>query len=244
VFATSRRGGLFVLGIIGGVGPRATARLYLELTERVSSTRRDLPPLLIHSIEMSASIENAYLAGRAEGTPAQAMVRRLLEDAVERLQAAGARRIAMPCNTLQDELEAICRRSGIAHLHMVDATVRAVVDAGLRRVLLLATSTTCATGLYRRRLEARGIRCIHPAPADQAVVDTVIRGALDLRTNETSFAELVSSWAADCDGIIIGCTDLCGEASALRAESVVFDALECLTDMASRTLADETLGAR
>jgi len=223
-----------VLGIIGGVGPKATARLYLSLTERVSSAHRDLPPLLIHSIAMTADIEDTYLAGRAEGSPAQAEVRRLLRDAVQHLRAAGARRIAMPCNTLQDELDAICRKADIAHLNMADATARAVADAGLRRVLLLATSTTCGTELYRRRFAARGIVCVHPDPVAQSIVDRRIRRALDLRGDEERFAESVAGWAAGCDGVVVGCTDLCGDVSALRAHAVVFDSLECLAAMAER----------
>lgn len=225
-----------MLGIIGGVGPGATARLYLSLTERVSSGRRDLPPLLIHSVAMRADIEDAYLAGRAEGSPAQAAARRLLADAVRRLTAGGARAIAMPCNTLQDELDEICRRADIPHLNMADATAEAVADAGLRRVLLLATSTTCASGLYRRRFAARGVECICPTPEAQEAVDRRIRDALDLRQGGEHFAERVGAWSASCDAVVVGCTDLCGDVSDLRQRGVVFDSLECLADVAGRTL--------
>ncbi len=228
-----------MLGIIGGVGPRATARLYLSLTERASSTRRDLPPLLIHSIAMTEVIEDAYLAGRAEDSPAQAGVRHLLADAVQRLRAGGARRIVMPCNTLQDELAAICRRADMPHVNMADATAAAVAEAGLRRVLLLATSTTCATGLYARRLAARGIECVTPGPAAQRQVDRRIREALDLRGTAGRFADEVAGWAHDCDGVVVGCTDLCGDVSALRRHTVVFDSLECLAEAAGRLSHDD-----
>ena len=53
-----------MLGIIGGVGPDATARLYQTLM-RLSASEAEgaLPRLLLYNLAMTPRIENAYLSG-------------------------------------------------------------------------------------------------------------------------------------------------------------------------------------
>ena len=71
----------------------------------------------------------------------------MLDDAVERLIRAGGDLVAMPCNTLQTELGSICKERGIEQLDMLDATVEAIVDSGVQRVMVLGTTTTCRADL-------------------------------------------------------------------------------------------------
>jgi len=218
-----------MLGIIGGMGPKATARLYLSLTERFSQTdRHDLPECMIHSVAMTRRIEDAFLTGRAGPTsPELATVRRLLDDAVRRLLDAGATHIVMPCNTLQDELARICRTRGAAHIDMVEATVKAIADAGARRVLVLATTSTCRADVYGRHLRRHGIECTYPSEREQAWIEDHIRGALDLRP-QGGLSELLHDYVEACDGIVLGCTDLTSELGSSPIAAPIFDSLECL----------------
>jgi aspartate racemase len=228
-----------VLGIIGGVGPKATARLYLSLTSRFSAQAgRDLPELLVHSVAMTRRIEDAFLGGHVNPrSPELAAVRALLGDAVARLARGGAELVVMPCNTLQHELAELCAARGIEHLDMLDATVEAVAAAGVHEVMVLGTTTTCRADLYGQRLRLRGIGCRYPDAGEQARVETHIRSALDLRPGpRSSLAELVHEHTRACDGILLACTDLSIDMGAEADELPVFDSLECLAAAATRRI--------
>lgn len=227
-----------MLGIVGGVGPKATARLYLSLLGRFSAqASRDLPELLVHSVAMTRRIEDAFLGGHVSPcSPELAEVRALLGDAVARLAHGGADLVVMPCNTLQHELAALCALRGIEHLDMLDATVEVVAAAGVREVIVFGTTTTCRADLYGQRLRRRGIGCRYPDVVQQARVETLIRNVLDLRSGpRSSLVELVHEHAHACDGIVLACTDLSLD-MAEGSELPVFDSLECLAAAANRRM--------
>ncbi|MEM9459454.1 MAG: aspartate/glutamate racemase family protein [Myxococcota bacterium] len=227
-----------MLGIIGGLGPKATAQLYLRLTERLATRgSSDLPELLIHSVPMTRRIENAFLRGQVDPrAPELVQTRAMLTDAVVRLVGGGARRIIMPCNTLQGELRRICAEREVGHLDMVDATCEAVVDSGVRRPLVLATTTTCRSDIYGARLRQCGVECRYPDEAVQELVEAHIRGALDLQRQPRGHELIDILRASTCDGVVIACTDISTELVA-RFEGAVFDSLDCLAMQASRWIA-------
>ncbi len=221
-----------MLGIIGGVGPTATARLYMGLMNRFSTrVGGALPELLLHSVRMSPRIENAFLTGALDaGSPVLAETRRLLRDSVRRLASAGAELVTMPCNTLQETLVALCREEQIACVNMVEATADAIAREGARRVLVLGTTTTCRAGTYGAPLRARAVSCVYPEAPGQALVERQIRYALDRRGSPLAFKEYVFERSRDCDAVLIACTDLSGELDSDDLERPVFDSLECLAD--------------
>ena len=227
-----------MLGIVGGMGPRATARLYLSLAGRVSAQTGELPELLVHSVAMTRKIEDAYLAGRVgPRSPELVEARTMLAAAVDVLVGGGAELLVMPCNTLQDELRSLCVERGVEHVDMLDATVEAIAAAGARRVLILGTTTTCRADLYGQRLCRHGIDCLYPTASEQALVEAHIRGALDLRAGQRSgLPELVQAYARACDGVVLACTDLSDHAIAEAEALVAFDSLECLAAAATRRL--------
>ncbi len=227
-----------MLGIIGGVGPKATAKFYLAVIGRVAAKSDGAQPrLLLQNIAMTPRIENAFLKGDVgEGSPELAQVRELLDDAVSFLVHSGAQIMTMPCNTLQDELAAICARRGAAHINMIDATVETLAAASLKRILVLGTSATCRADLYGRRLGKHGITCVYPQRNDQHAIERHIRYALDGSSNPASklaLVGLVQEHARRCDGVLIACTDLTGELAEKKCGLPIFDSLECLAEVAA-----------
>lgn len=238
-----------MLGIIGGVGPRATARLYLGLTSRCAAQAGGtLPALLVHSVPMTRAIEDAYLAGHAGGrSSARAAARAMLADAVAGLVRGGAELLMMPCNTLQGDLRSLCAEQRVEHLDMLDATAEAIANAGARRVLILGTTTTFRTDAYGPRLRRHGIDGFYPSEREQALVEAQIRDALDLRPSPRNrLLELVNAHARECDAVLLACTDLSRDMLAELDAVAVFDSLECLAVAAARRVASAAVqpGAR
>ncbi|MDL1860310.1 aspartate/glutamate racemase family protein, partial [Betaproteobacteria bacterium PRO7] len=133
-----------MLGVIGGMGPLATADFFRKLVDETPAVNdEDHVPVLIHSVPQLPRRPPAILANGESPLPALRQVR-------DRLLAAGATALAMPCNTAHywyDELAIDCP---VPFLHIVDAVcdeLAAAVPPGAR-LGIIATRATLAGGVY------------------------------------------------------------------------------------------------
>jgi len=197
----------FRLGIIGGLGPLASADFYRKLTELTpASVDTEHLPLMLLSIPQLPDRTQAILSGSDT-------VVTLLLDAVRTLDTLGVECIAMPCNTAHhwfDQLQAAAN-GGIVHI--VDSVVLEMARAfSGRRVSVLATQGTLASGFYHDRLAPAGYEVILPqAVRFQLEVD---RAIADIKAGNIASATLSLRVAlaycreAGADGAILGCTEL------------------------------------
>ncbi len=125
-----------------------------------------LPRLLMYSVAMSPQIENTFLQGKvADDAPQRLQIRSLLNEAVEHFLHNRVTTVAMPCNTLQDELTALCGAHRLVNINMIDATANAILRANAKRVLIFGTASTYGDDLYGQRLSVHGVECVYPAAA-------------------------------------------------------------------------------
>jgi ABC-type proline/glycine betaine transport system permease subunit len=82
---------------------------------------------------------------------------------------AGAGLIAVPCNTAHAFLAPVEAQVGVRVVHMIDQTVRVVVDTVPRphRVGLLATTGTVRAGLYQDWFGRAGVEIVLPTAEEQ-----------------------------------------------------------------------------
>jgi aspartate racemase len=198
----------FLLGVLGGMGPLATVDFLAKLIAATSAADdADHVPLVASSIPQIPSRVAAILAGGASPIPA-------LLDARDRLLAAGATLLAMPCNTAHRWYDDLERGIDVPFLHIADAAtadVAARVPAGAT-VGVIATGATHAIGLYSARLERAGYRVAVPVDAGdlQAVADgiaAVKRGEAEAGGHR--FARVVAALERrGADAIVLGCTEV------------------------------------
>jgi len=197
-------------GIIGGMGPAATVRLYQLITEFTPVSReQDHIPLIIDSAPQVPDRTAALLAGGED--PLDALVA-----SARRLVAAGADFLAIPCNTAHawyDRIAAAVDRPVLNLIRMVAEAAGEKVPAG-GIVGVLATRGTVATGLYQKALSQAHLR---PLVADQAGQEKLMEaiGLIKLGGEERlraarevvlQQAEALRRAGAQC--VILGCTDL------------------------------------
>jgi len=141
-----------MIGVLGGMGPLATADFFSKV---IAATRaagdEDHVPLLIQSDPRIPSRPAAILRGGESPLPALLVGR-------DRLVAAGATALAMPCNTAHFWLAELLEGCPVPFLSIVDATCdeAASLAAAGGRIGLIATGATLATQLFDQRLEAMG----------------------------------------------------------------------------------------
>ena len=163
-----------VIGILGGMGPAASAELYRRLT-LATPARRDQDHLhvIIDSDPSVPDRTEALLHGGPSPVPA---LRRM----VERLTAAGADLLVMACNTASAFLPELTDATSVPIVDWVE-----VVAAGLARathpslpagpsVAVLATDGTQASRLYHAALARHGLT-VAPTAAVQPEVMAIIR---------------------------------------------------------------------
>ncbi len=199
-----------ILGVLGGMGPLASAHFMLRLTVLTPAARdQDHIPAVLWSDPRVPDRTYAYGGGARTG---DADPLPWLQRGVRGLRGAGCQAIAIPCNTAHgwhDELLA----EGLPILHIVDAAalaLRAVLPGGT--VGVMGTSATLAMRLYQDRLEAQGWSCITPSQTEMA--DRVSPAIAAVKANRVAeayapLAEVVQSLAARGAGaVILGCTEI------------------------------------
>jgi aspartate racemase len=197
-----------MIGVIGGMGPLATADFLNKVIEETHATSDDgHVPLLISNDPRIPPRPAAILAGGESPLP------RLLEIR-NRLLNAGATALVMPCNTAHywyDELTADCP---VPFLSIVEAgCMEALRLAGAgASVGVVGTQATLAAGLFDRLLERYGLVAVTPTenelqhsllPAIAAVKAGRLQQAARL-----AIESLDAMASRGADHILLACTEL------------------------------------
>ncbi|MEU6485414.1 amino acid racemase [Streptomyces sp. NPDC046887] len=203
------RPALGMLGILGGMGPLATADFYRRLVERTpaGSDQAHLPVVLW--ADPAVPDRTAALLGEGP-SPVPALV-----EGARRLRDAGASCLAVPCNTAHAYVQQLSRATGVEVLDMVGAALEAAARRvpGAERVGVLATRGTRLAGLYERAGERLGLGVVQvPGPVQREYVDPAIRavkGGADLAGPERWIAVAAASLRErGAQAVVAACTEL------------------------------------
>lgn len=217
------------LGIIGGLGPAATARLMTRIVD-FTDARRDQDHLDITVLNRPwIPDRTAFLLGH----PGAASFIEPMQEAALELEAAGCTVLCTPCNTAHSRLEEIAAvLSRARFVPMPSETALFAASLGCTRCAVLATDGTRATGVYDRALERAGVEPVWPNDATQHEVMSIIYDEVKAgHVDGPEHVEAVCSALikASCDGIILGCTELSVvDCSPQLAGVPVVDALDVL----------------
>lgn len=197
-----------LLGVLGGMGPAATADFLAKLAARTPASRdQDHLATIVYSDPSTPDRTDAILAGGEDPLPA-------LFRGIAFLDEAGCDLIAIPCNTAHYWYDDLAAATTVPVVHIVDA-VAAQVEREAPEVTtlgLVATNGTVGGGVYEKVLVQSGRRVIdlsdlgpdNPVMAGiRAVKAGALDGARDILTN--AIRELKARGA---QGVVYGCTDV------------------------------------
>lgn len=222
------------IGILGGMGPLATADLFRKI---VTLTRAgcDGDHIRVY-IDSNSSIPDrtaAILNGGPDPLPA-------MRDSLRKLERCGADCIIMPCNTAHYFLPRLQALTDVPFLSMLEAAAAAArgrYPGGTAAVL--ATRGTLSSGLYQRALETEEVPCLIPDAAEQAALMRVIYDGVKAdaapeayRADLETVVDSLSRRGADY--FILGCTELPLAAAALGLSVPTLDPTEELAKAAIR----------
>ena len=214
------------LGVIGGLGPMATA-YYLELVVRMTDAKRDQehPEIIVMNVP-SIPDRTAYILGKSEENPLRPMV-----ELGKQMKNIGATVIATPCITAHYFHEALQDGIGLPVIHAIRATAQLLRDGGVKKVGLMATDGTVQSGIFQRQVEELGMELVLPSPDAQKGVMALIYDQIKagVKPDMDLFASIRDDLRrSGAEAVVLGCTEL----SLLKKEqelgSGILDALEVL----------------
>ena len=137
----------------------------------------------------------------------------MLANCARALEAAGADCVLLCANTVHKHAEAVEQAVGIPLLHIVDATAKVAVRAGVERVGLLGTRWTMEEPFWRERARAAaGLQVLVPGEEDRAELDRIIfeqlvHGVLRESSRERLRAVMAQLVERGAEAIVLGCTE-------------------------------------
>jgi aspartate racemase len=197
-----------VIGILGGMGPEATADLFLEII-RLTPARKDQDhvPVLIFSNPRIPDRTRAILGAGEDPLPA-------LVETAKALERGGAGIVTVPCNAAHHYVPMIQEKIGIPILNMIEETCRTLKKerSGIHSVGLLAATGTIRSGVYGTVCSRQGLELLVPGDIEQERIHAAIfevkagtHGEATRECFESAGAALVQKGA---QAVILGCTEI------------------------------------
>ncbi|MCW4014310.1 MAG: amino acid racemase [Candidatus Bathyarchaeota archaeon] len=196
------------IGILGGMGPEATADLFMRII-RATPVEKDQDHLHV-IIDSNSKIPDrtpAILGTGEDPLP-------LLVETGQRLEKAGADLLIMPCNTAHYFHAKIQEQVGIPLLHMIRLSADYIAEKypEVRKAGLLASDGTIASRLYHDSYAAKGIEIIIPDKSSQkdtmdAIYKYIKTGNLE-KGEELLKRVSLELIQAGADTVLCGCTEV------------------------------------
>ena len=195
-----------VLGVIGGLGPLATAP-FLELVVEMTHAPREQDNLdmIVYNFP-SIPDRTGYILGSNLRSPLPGLL-----SVARDLSRQGAAQIAIPCVTAHYFYDTLQNAVPTPIINAVAETARHLKEQGIVRAGIMATDGTILSGLFANALKVAGIEAVIPSPGRQADVTHLIyqnvKAGKDAEIDRFRAVqeELRSNGA---EAIILGCTEL------------------------------------
>lgn len=197
------------IGLLGGMSWESTVTYYQLLNRGVREALGGLHSarILLHSFDF-ADIEALQVRGdwAASG--------RLLAEAAQRLEGAGADMILICTNTMHKVADEVEAAVSIPLIHIADATAQAAQAKGFSTLGLLGSRFTMEQDFYKARIADRhGIKMVTPDVTDRTAVHDIIydqlcQGIITEKARAT-YVEIIGKLRdAGADAVILGCTEI------------------------------------
>ena len=194
------------LGIIGGLGPMATAyffQLIIEMTD--AGKDQEHIEILIHNRPQIPDRTN-YILGNSDENPLPELIK-----VGKGLVRQGAQVVAMPCVTAHFFQQTLEEEIQIPVLNAIIETAVYLKMEKIQKVGIMATDGTVESKLFQSILEENGIGCVLPErEAQRDVMHLIYQNVKAGKAMEMDRFERVSKQLFDKGAkvILLGCTEL------------------------------------
>ena len=196
------------LGILGGMGPLATANFMTQVVESTEA-QKDQDHLRIY-VDCNSQIPARLppLMGTPGDDPSPAMC-----ESIKKLEAIGAEVIAMPCVTAHAFYNKIIGAASVQFLYMPEIVAKACLNNFPQKKA--GVLSTVGTAKFRILLDPMGelnVPCIEPSSSEQDEINRLIEQVKmggDMTKTAADFSKVLDSMIErGADYFVLGCTEL------------------------------------
>ncbi len=197
-----------ILGVIGGLGPKATAYFYNLV---IDSTKADVDQDHIDAIYLNhASMPDRTRAILFKKT--DELKRLLIEDA-KLLESLKVSHIAIPCNTSHSFYDEVQNSVNIPVINMIDEAIKYVKEKYPETIKIgvLATNGTREMRIYDKYAESNSVEIVYPSSVGQDLVMRAIYEGVKAGkyVNPSELDSVINELKGKgCDAVILACTEL------------------------------------
>ena len=194
------------IGILGGMGPEATAELYLDVVrifqqEYNARYDADFPPFFIFSLPIPDVVESLE---------DEELLVSLLQYGVKKLEQSGADFIVIACNSVQVYLSQMQQAVKIPILSIPRLVAQEAANKNYQKVGLLATETTLKNKLFEKEMTNKEI--FIPDEDEQREVTAAIMNILSgckSNLDQERLKKIIAKMKLNgAEAVILGCTEL------------------------------------
>lgn len=226
------------IGIIGGMGPEATAALYTQIVrifQRKFNARHDsdYPPMIIYSLPAPDVVERMEDEKRLVD---------MLHDSVRKVEKAGADFFLVACNTVQKYLPAMTEAVSIPSLDLNEEIAQAAAERGFKKVCVFGSEATLRDGLLEKACGDKGVNVVIPPPSDRPALTraimTILSGGAYTEARKDLLKMISKLRDSDVQAVVLACTDLRLAVGEKDVEFPVVDSVKVLAEAAVRMSTD------
>jgi len=219
------------LGVIGGMGPEASAYFYHLFTTRTNAAAdQEHPDAIILSLP-STPDRTAFITGKSTDSPVHA-----LQNAAKTLEQLGADCIAIPCVTSHFFYDDVAACVSIPVFHILRETASIMQQRGVTRAGILGTAGTLTSGFVPPILAEYGITALTPDAAGVDTLSRLIYGILKTDRKGDCMSLLTdilqSPSLSGAETLVLACTELSLLNRDCKLGDAFIDPLEILADRA------------
>ncbi len=194
------------LGIIGGLGPMATAyfmRRIIEMTD--AATDQENIEMVVYNTP-SIPDRTGFILGKSKESPLPKIV-----ELANQLERQNVDYIAVPCITAHFFHHDIAKSVFVPVSNGIQEAGEYLSRRGIKKVGIMATDGTAQTKLFDSVFKDFGIECIYPDPECQKLTMSIIYDdvkagkPVDMEEFEVVKTQLLEKGA---QVVILGCTEL------------------------------------
>jgi len=195
------------LGILGGMGPAASAEFVTRLIKQTpATTDQEHIPFVLWNEPRIPDRSRAMQAGDN-----QPML--WLLQGIQALKTVGCDHVVIPCNSAHYWYDDMAKM-GVPITHIVDSIADQLRELGLANTTIgiMGTQGTIDNGIYQHKLEQQGWKCIVP---DRAEMDFFVQPAIDfikagkIGESQVLLMQVIHSLITHgAQAIVLGCTEL------------------------------------
>ena len=224
------------LGILGGMGPAASAEFVTRLIKQTPATcDQEHMPFVLWNEPRIPDRSTSMQAGNNQPLL-------WLLQGIQALKTVGCDHIVIPCNSAHYWYDDMAKM-GVPITHIVDSIADELRKLGLENatVGVMGTQGTIEYGLYQSRLEQQGWTCIVP---DRAEMDFFVQPAIDfikagkIQESQVLLMKVIHSLIdRGAEAIVLGCTELPLSIGIAKEEHIpIVNSIDSLVEAALRQL--------